>query len=166
MLLGLLAISAMLTTKAQAAESAAVSPEAASPAPANESIGVPERSAARLGAEDHTPADLLWQSLAAVLVILALGGAALFVVRRLMPRIAAARGKQIHVIESLSLGPNKAIYLVGVGQRRLLLAAGRDQVCLLDDVSDAVATSPDARADPPRGRFTVQEPTSETERPS
>ena len=100
-------------------------------------LGKPDQTLT-LGATDKGTGNLIWESLAAVLIILILGGGILFVMRRLMPRIAQARGKQILLMETFHLGPQRALHLVQVGGQRLLLGISRDNIRLLADVTATV----------------------------
>jgi len=131
---------------------------AASSADDGEALGRSDPAPAGLGTRQGGYQDLLWQSLAAVLVILALGGAGLFFVRRVMPRVAASRGRQVALVETFYLGPQKALHLVQVGGRRLLVGATRERLALVADVTDDVP--PAEAAEAPAGakkRFTVPE---------
>lgn len=79
--------------------------------------------------------------LATVMVVLVLGGIALVVSRRLLPRLGrglpAGQRKQLRVLESASLGPRRTVHIVQVGNRRLLVGSGEHQVSMLADVSEA-----------------------------
>jgi flagellar biogenesis protein FliO len=65
------------------------------------------------------------QSLAAIGLVLALLGAALFVLKkRGIARLSSmtGRAKQLELVDRLPLGPQHAIHLVRVGSRRVLIA--------------------------------------------
>jgi flagellar biogenesis protein FliO len=83
---------------------------------------------------------LMWQMLAAALVVLAVGTLALFVVKRLLPRIRQASHKQISVLETAYLGSRKAVHLLQVGSRKLLVASSPEGVVRLDDVTSAFSS--------------------------
>jgi flagellar biogenesis protein FliO len=80
---------------------------------------------------------MLWQLLAAAIVLLVVGAACIFAVRRLLPKLRRATGKRVAVLETTYLGPRKTVHLLQVGQRRLLVAAGPEGVVKLDDVTEA-----------------------------
>ncbi len=82
--------------------------------------------------------DLLWQMLAATVVILVLGVLAFVVVKRLLPKIARTAGKRISVLETVYLQPKKALHLIEVGSRKFLLASSPEGLTRLDDVTDAL----------------------------
>jgi len=82
--------------------------------------------------------DLLGHSLAAVLVILVLGAAAIVVVKRLLPRLGISQGRRVSVLETVYLGPRKSLYVVQVGERTLLVSGTREQLSLLADVTGSL----------------------------
>jgi len=113
-------------------------PVAKSPAGTLGVADKPARLPPTLGTKEQDFSRLLWESLAAVLVILAIGGVGIVLVRRLMPRISVARGKRIVLRESLHLGPQRMVHLVRVGSRQLLVGTSRDAVSMLADGTAAL----------------------------
>ncbi len=108
-----------------------------------------------LGAkEPYDTGGLLGHSLAAVLIILVLGAAAVFVVKRVLPRLGISQGRRITVLETVYLGPRKSLHMVRVGERTLLVSGTRERLGLLADVTDSVPPEPPApeSADRPRPR--------------
>ena len=105
--------------------------------------------------------DLLGHSLAAVLVILVLGVAAVFVVKRLLPRLGISQGRRIAVLETVYLGPRKSLHMVQVGERTLLVSGTRERLGLLADVTGSVPPPDEAKpataGGQPRARFQIPE---------
>lgn len=105
--------------------------------------------------------DLLGHSLAAVLVILVLGAAAVFVVKRLLPRFGISQGRRISVLETVYLGPRKSLYMVQVGDRTLLVTGTRERLGLLADVTGNVpppeASAPATGGSERASRFRIPE---------
>ena len=91
-----------------------------------------------LGKPASDASKMLWQSLATVIVIGVLLWAGLKLFKKLAPGVAAARGKNISVQETLFLAPGKSVHLLKVGKRLLLLAGSRDRLSLLADVTGAL----------------------------
>jgi len=83
---------------------------------------------------------LMWQMLSAALVVLVIGGLALFVVKKLLPRIRYASHKRISVLETAYLGSRKAVHLLQVGSVKLLVASSPEGVVRLDDVTRAFSS--------------------------
>ena len=103
---------------------------------------------------------LLGHSLAAVLVILVLGAAAVFVIKRLLPRLGVSHGRRVSVLETVYLGPRKSLYVVQVGDRTLLVSGTRERLGLLADVTGSVPPaeetgSPPTAPLPSRTRFRI-----------
>ena len=95
----------------------------------------------RLGTKgDSSFGNLPMQLLASLLVVLVLGGVAIVVLRRLLPRLKWGRlvgqGRKIRLVESVSIGPRQRVHLLEVRGRSLLIAASRDGVRMLADVTD------------------------------
>ncbi len=95
--------------------------------------------------DDDAFGDLVAQSLAAVLVILVLGGVGIVVVRRFLPRLGVGQGRAITVAETVHLGTNRTLYLVRVGDRTLLVGASKDRVNLVADLTGSVSFEEAAR---------------------
>jgi len=85
-------------------------------------------------------AGLMWQMLAAALVVLLIGMMAIFVVKKLLPRIRYASHRRISVLETAYLGSRKAVHLLQVGSVKLLVASSPEGVVRLDDVTRAFAS--------------------------
>jgi len=67
----------------------------------------------------------------AIGVVGGLGGLALYLSKRVLPRAINPPGREIRIIETTYLGPRKALHLVEVGPRRLLLASTGDTLRML-----------------------------------
>ncbi len=80
---------------------------------------------------------LMWQMLSASLVVLVIGGVALFVIKKLLPRIKYTSNRRITVLETTYLGSRKAVHLLQVGSVKLLVGSSSEGVVKLDDVTHA-----------------------------
>ena len=75
----------------------------------------------------------------AVLLVVILGAGAFYFTRKIIPKLSMSRGKNISVIETISLGPNKMIHLIEVGDsQRLLLGSTNQSINLLAHVGDSI----------------------------
>ena len=82
----------------------------------------------------------------AVLLVVILGAGAYYFTRKVIPRLSMSRGKNISVIETISLGPNKMIHLIEVGDsQRLLLGSTNQSINLLAHVGDSIPEFKPAR---------------------
>ena len=88
-----------------------------------------------------------------VLLVLALGAATIYISKKFLPRFANLPGKKIRVIETVHLGPRKAVHLIKIADRQLLIASTTENITKLADVSEAFSeidfstTQPDNNED-------------------
>ena len=95
---------------------------------------------------DDNPAP--WgQMVAAVIVILVLGGVALLVIKKFIPRLAVSTGKTISVVESIYLGPRLTVHLVDVAGQRFLLSSTRDRISMLAEVAPPAGEGVEGQGD-------------------
>jgi flagellar biogenesis protein FliO len=80
--------------------------------------------------------ELFFKMMLSVGLVLGLGGAALYLSKRVLPRVTQRDGKEIHILETAGLGPRKALHLVEVDGRRLLIASTNDHVTMLTTVNE------------------------------
>ena len=80
---------------------------------------------------------LLLRAAVALLVLIPL----IYGVTRLYGKRVAmgGRGRALRVVDALALGPNRAVYLVEVGDRILVLGATAQHISLLAEVTDPVS---------------------------
>jgi flagellar biosynthetic protein FliO len=76
----------------------------------------------------------------AIVIIAILGAAAIYVSRKVMPRVSAAMGKEIKVLETTALGPRKHLHIVKVGSQKFLLGSSADRITHLADLTDTEGT--------------------------
>ncbi len=88
---------------------------------------------------------LLRQVMALVVVIVGLGFACWFVLKKGLPRFrlaSPARPKEITVMETTYLPSRQCLYLLQVGSKKLLLAGGKEGLEMLADVTDGFPERP------------------------
>jgi flagellar biosynthetic protein FliO len=91
-----------------------------------------------LGKNTLDTGDALKSLVTSILVIIVLGVAAVYVAKKVMPKVSAAMGKELRVVESINLGPRKQVYVVKVGTKKLLIGAASESVTFLADVTEAM----------------------------
>ena len=74
----------------------------------------------------------------AVGIIIAMGIGAIYFSRKLLPKIANLPGKKIQVIETVHLGPRKAVHLLRVGSRHILIGSTAESLSKLADINDGL----------------------------
>ena len=72
---------------------------------------------------------------ASVFVILLLGGIAIVVVRKVLPRLNITPARHIRVVETAYISPKKVLHLVEIGPQAFLLAGNRDSVTAVVEVA-------------------------------
>jgi len=80
--------------------------------------------------------ELFFRAMLAVLFVIVLGAGAIYVSRRLLPRIINVPGKKIRIVETAHLGPKKAVHVIEVGNRRLLVGSTAENITTLADITD------------------------------
>jgi flagellar biosynthetic protein FliO len=89
------------------------------------------------GRSDYNPGrgELSVRAVFAVLLVLVLIVAAVYVSRKLLPKITNLSGKEIRIIETAHLGPRRTIHVIEVGGRRLLVGSTNENITKLADLS-------------------------------
>ena len=74
----------------------------------------------------------------AVLFVLALFIAAIYVSKKLLPKISNLPGKEIRIVETIHLGPRKAVHLLEIDNRRFLIGSTNENVTKLADLGSGL----------------------------
>jgi len=82
--------------------------------------------------------ELFYKMMVSVILIVILGGAAMYVSKKFLPRIVSQSGKNIHILETTYIGPRKTVHLLKVGEKKLLIGSTSDSIAILADVTDAL----------------------------
>ncbi len=83
--------------------------------------------------------ELFYKMIVSVLVVIALGAATIYISKKLLPRFANLPGKRIKVVETVHLGPRKAVHLLKIGDQQLLIGSTAESITKLADVGQALA---------------------------
>ncbi|MHC4109912.1 MAG: FliO/MopB family protein [Planctomycetota bacterium] len=94
--------------------------------------------------------ELFYKMMLSVLLVVALGAAAIYTSRKLLPRITNLPGKEIRIVETIHIGPRKTLHLLKIGNQCLLLGSTGENITKLADVTDALADLPTQEIDPVR----------------
>ena len=79
--------------------------------------------------------ELFFKMMLSVLFVVALGAAAIYVSKKFLPKITNLPGKEIRVVETVHLGPRKAIHLLEIGSQRLLIGSTNENITRLADLT-------------------------------
>jgi len=73
-----------------------------------------------------------------VLLVVVLGTAAIYILKKFGARITNLPGKKVRIIETVHLGPRRAVHLLKAGNRELLIGSTTESITKLADVTDAL----------------------------
>lgn len=104
-----------------------------------------------LSADHGVTRELILRTLVSLGIVVGLGVAAAYAIRRWGPRLSRIQGKQIRVIETTALGPKKALHIVEVGRQRFLIGSTSEQVTLLSPIPWQAAAGKTESAEPGMG---------------
>ncbi len=91
--------------------------------------------------------NLLPRMILSIVLVMGLGVAALFLSKKVLPRVTRGSAKEIRVVETIYLGPRKALHLVEVGHRKLLIGSTNESITPLATLSDEWLDMPKSAAD-------------------
>lgn len=114
------------------AEPAKVLSDNTSPLFTNNNSNLPIRSADNLSTKE-----LFFKMMLSVLLVVILGVTAIYISKRFLPRITNLSGKEVHIVETVHLGPRRAVHLLKIGNRQLLIGSTNESITKLADVTDA-----------------------------
>lgn len=79
--------------------------------------------------------EFLVKAILALLFVLALFVIAIYVSKKLLPKITNLPGKEIRIVETVHLGPRKAVHLLEIENRRFLIGSTNENITKLADLS-------------------------------
>jgi flagellar biosynthetic protein FliO len=118
-----------------AARSANEKAHPASPQPQNSSFLTDPNFASPADISFGGPG-LFTRMMLSVALVVGLGAGMVYLSKRFLPKVVNAPGKEIRIRETAYLGPRKALHLVEIGGRRLLIGSTNDSITSLADVTD------------------------------
>jgi flagellar biosynthetic protein FliO len=82
--------------------------------------------------------ELFIKMMASVVLIVVLGAGAIYGSKRLAGKFANLPGKRIKIVETAHLGPRKAVHLLRIGDRCLLIGSTNDNISKLADLTTEI----------------------------
>jgi len=80
--------------------------------------------------------ELFFKMILMVLLVVVFGVIATYLSKKVLPRFTHLPGKKIRVIETVYLGPRKAVHLLKIGNRQFLIGSTNENITRLADVTD------------------------------
>ena len=82
--------------------------------------------------------ELFFRFMVSVLFLVALGAGGIYISKRFLPKFSNLSGKEIRIIETVHLGPRKAVHLIEIGERRFLIGSTNENITRLADLTSAL----------------------------
>jgi len=101
--------------------------------------------------------ELFFKMMVSVVLVVVLGAVAIYASKRLVGKIANLPGKKIKIVETAHLGPRKAVHLLRIGDRCLLIGSTNDNITKLADVTTEIVIQealPAKKSDPVKAHET------------
>jgi flagellar biogenesis protein FliO len=80
--------------------------------------------------------ELVYKFIFSVFLVIAVGTAAVYFSRRLGGKITKISGKKVQVAETLYLGQRKALHLLKIGRREILIGSTNENINMIADVTE------------------------------
>ena len=80
---------------------------------------------------------LVYRFVVSILFLIALGVGGIYVSKRFLPKITNMTDKEIRIVETVHLGPRKALHLLEIGDRRFLIGSTNENITRLADLTSA-----------------------------
>jgi flagellar biosynthetic protein FliO len=91
--------------------------------------------------------ELFFKFMISVLFLVAIGAGGIYVSKRFLPKITNLSGKEIRIVETVHLGPRKAVHLLDVGKRRFLIGSTNENITRLADLTNILTELPTQEID-------------------
>ena len=80
--------------------------------------------------------ELFFKMMLMVLLVIALGVAALYISKRILPKFTRLPVKRIQIVETVHIGPRKAVHLLRVGSQLILIGSTSENITRLSDITE------------------------------
>jgi len=79
--------------------------------------------------------ELFFKMMFMVLLVVALGVAVMYISKRILPKFTHLPTKRIQIIETVHIGPRKAVHLLKVGSQLILIGSTNENITKLSDIT-------------------------------
>ena len=84
---------------------------------------------------DSNNSELFYRTMLAVIIVIVLGVSAIYLTKKLLPKITNTSGKEIQIVETVHLGPRKSVHLIEIGNQLFLIGSTNENICKLADLT-------------------------------
>jgi flagellar biogenesis protein FliO len=84
--------------------------------------------------------ELFFKMMFMVLLVIALGVAVMYISKKILPKFTHLSAKRIQIIETVHLGPRKAVHLLKVGSQLILIGSTNENITRLSDITELPET--------------------------
>lgn len=81
------------------------------------------------------PTELYFRMIVACVMVCVLAVVAIAVSRKVLPKLTNLQGKQIKVVETVHLGSRKAVHLIEVDNKRILIGSSSEHITKISDLT-------------------------------
>lgn len=85
---------------------------------------------------------MLINTIKAVLFVAVFGTAAIFITKKLAPKITNSAGKSIRILENVSLGQRRSLHLIEIQGKKILLGSSIESITKLCEFDPETQTDP------------------------
>ncbi len=104
----------------------------------SDSVFTKDANSSIMPTEEPGTRELFYKMMFSVLLVVALGAAAIYISKKYGAKITNLPGKKIRIIETVHLGPRRAVHLLKAGNKQLLIGSTTESITKLADVTDAL----------------------------
>jgi len=79
--------------------------------------------------------ELFFKMILMVLLVVVFGAVAIYLSKKLLPKLTCLPGKRIQVCETVHLGPRKMIHLIKIDEQMLLVGSTNENITKLADIT-------------------------------
>jgi flagellar biogenesis protein FliO len=81
--------------------------------------------------------ELFFKMMFMVLLVIALGVAVMYISKRILPKFTHLPAKRIRIIETVHIGPRKAVHLLKVDSHVILIGSTNENITKLSDITES-----------------------------
>lgn len=81
----------------------------------------------------------LYRMMLSLVIVIALAIGAMVASKKILPKISGISSKRVKVIETVSLGSRRAVHLLQIGNRKILIGSTQNTITRLADIPDEIS---------------------------